>query len=62
MENIFYHILSTLPAIKAMHGPHSVVYIGHRTVIDCDTELTNEKQRKTNIRLTDQSLDVSSNR
>ena len=40
-----------------MHGPHSVSDTGHCTVIHCDTVcrwLTNEKQRKTDIRLTDQ--------
>ena len=24
------------PAIAAMHGPHSALYIGHCTVIHCD--------------------------
>ena len=40
-----------------MHGPHSVSDTGHCTVIHCDTVcrwLTNEWQRKTDIRLTDQ--------
>ena len=53
------------PAIAAMHGPRSVFDIGHsiytvmQEVCRC---LTNEKQRKTDIRFTDQLLDVSSNR
>ena len=46
------------PAIAAMHGPHSVFDNGHDTVIHLMPEvcrgLTNEKQRKTSIRLTDQ--------
>ena len=41
-----------------MHGPQSVFDIGHCTVIHCDVGgvslLTNEKQRKTDSRLTDQ--------
>ena len=47
-----------------MHGPHSVSDIG-----DLDTAmpevchwLTNEKKRKTDIRLNDEYLDDSSNR
>ena len=46
----------------------SVFDIGHSNVIHCTVTsevcrwLTNEKQRKTDIRLTDQLLDVSSNR
>ena len=47
-----------LIAIAPMHGPHSVFDIGHYTVIHCDAGgvslVTNEKQRKTDIRLTDQ--------
>ena len=47
------------PAIAAMHGPHSVYDIGQCMVIYCDAGevccwLTNEKQRKTDIHLTDQ--------
>ena len=47
------------PAIAAMHGPHSVFDIGHCTVIAVMPEVcrwlkSNEKQRKTDIHLTDQ--------
>ena len=46
------------PAIATMHDPRDVFDIGHCTVIHCDAEgvswLTNEKQRKTDICLTDQ--------
>ena len=42
------------PAIAAMHGLHSVFDIGHCTVIHSDRWMTNEKQRKTDIRSTDQ--------
>ena len=51
-------IMINKPAIAAMHGPHSVSDIGHCTVITVMPEvcrwLTNEKQRKTNIRVFDQ--------
>ena len=60
-----YHIL-VKPAIAAMHGPHSVFDIGHCTVIHYDGRgvslVTNENLRKTYCRVTDQLLDVSSNR
>ena len=46
------------PAIAGMHGPHSVFDIGYSTVIRRDPKvcrwLTNEKQRKPDIRLSGQ--------
>ena len=43
------------PAFAAMHGPHSVFDIGHYTVMpEVCRWLTNERQRKTDIRLTEQ--------
>ena len=49
----------SIPAIAAMHGPHSVFDIDHCMVLHCMMPemcrwLTNEKQRKTDIHLTDQ--------
>ena len=41
------------PAIAAMHGPHSVFDIGTVLAMVCRW-LTNEKQRKTDRRITDQ--------
>ena len=52
---IHIRIKFSKPAIAAMHGPHGVFDIGQCTVIHCDAGgvswLTNEKQRKTDIRL-----------
>ena len=47
------------PVIAATHGLHSVSDTGHCLIIYCDAGevcrwLTNEKQRKTDIHLTDQ--------
>ena len=52
-------ITGRIPAIAAMHGPHSVFDIGHSAVIHCGMPevchwLINEKQRKTDILLTNQ--------
>ena len=58
MQSDLGHVNLFKPAIAAMHGPHSVFDIGQCTVIHCDAEgvpwLTNEKLRKTDIRLNDQ--------
>ena len=37
ISNCNIYINLSIPAIAAMHGPHSVSEFGHCTVIHCDT-------------------------